>query len=134
MTCDAVEPSTRSGDYSGIVSIDRHESGGDFYSPQYVSLPDGYIPMGFSLFQLHPDRDGKIPYYVYAVREETAGSDGATWMEHVEANGHLPVECFPARIDPRHFAAIFKSVDIRVVERSFELPIDRIRVDCQHAG
>jgi hypothetical protein len=115
---DPFTASVQYDDLKGYVAIDGYDGPPLHELVKYCAMPGGYFPVGFSLFRFDPCEDGKLPFCIVAVRCDVVGTTMGEIVNYAREHDELPVYSFDGMIDPTCFPALFKRVDVKVLDKN----------------
>ena len=116
---------TQYGDLVGTAAFDGHKHPPLFELTERSNMPsEGYWPIGFELFRLDPNEDGKIPFALLAVKCEEAGDTIDDIIKYAKAAKELSVYRFEGELKPTEFSFLFKRIDIKAARK--DLPHAKI--------
>jgi hypothetical protein len=126
---ESFKASVQYGDLKGTAAIDGHETGGPLHDlAEFTTIKPGYIPVGFGLTRLHPNKDGKLPFTIYAVDANVAGINAQEMNSYATKYGTLPVTGFHGEIEPVRFQEFFKRFSIRVHSKHLDLEPEQLGI------
>lgn len=105
-------------DMKGWIAIDGHEGAPHRDLSKYAEIPSGYLPVGFKIFRLDPDENGKIPFSVTTVSMNDVGSTMIEIAEYSKTHEEVPVKSFDGEIPLVDFPKLFKRLDIKGIVRA----------------
>jgi hypothetical protein len=106
---EAFKANVQYNDFRGSIAIDGH-----------ASIPDGYWPVGFEMWNAIPQDDGSIPLTIIAAPTEKVGHSIEDMIKYERDHGELPVRRFESRVDFAELRSLMKRLDIKVVIGSLE--------------
>ena len=112
---------TQYNDLKGTAAFDGHDGPPLFELVEKTDMPkEGYWPVGFEFFRLHPDETGNIPFTLVAVKCEETGHKIEDVIEYASKANELPVYRFDGALRPDDFGYLFKRIDIKVVQKELK--------------
>jgi len=110
--------SVQYGDLKGTVAFDGHNGPPLHELAKFTNMPAGYFPVGFSLWRLHPDEDGLVPFRIVAVDMRDTGNSMDDIINFARTKDEVPVYPFDGKVSPAEFAALFKRFDLKAINKN----------------
>ena len=129
---DTFRAAVQYGDMKGTVSIDGWQGPPIQELAEGVRLKKGFIPIGFGFYQLHPNKNGKIPIKIYAADSAEVGVTGGEMKAYSEKHGNLPVVGFTGEIEPTKLKTLFKRFCMRLHTNWLDLEPEEIDIVDYH--
>jgi hypothetical protein len=117
---DKFKASTQYGDMFGSVSLDGWQHAPLHELAAYCEIPSGYVPVGFSLFRLHPDEEGKLPFRIACAESEEYDRSLSEVNKNGKSGQELGVRLFSGRVPVNELEGLFKRVDITVLHKGLK--------------
>jgi len=117
---------TQYDDLIGNCAFDGHEGPPLFELAERASMHPGYFPIGFELFRLNPNKKGKIPFTLLAIRMIESGKNMEEFLNRIKLTNELRVYRFNGEIDQNDFPKIFKRISINAISEG--LPPEKLRI------
>jgi len=117
--------SVQYGDFNGTVSIDGHDHSLLSELRKHSEIPAGYLPVGFNLYRLMPDKEGNIPFQIAAANCKDAGDSLAEICKRANREGRLTVRMFDGKFPAKLLDSLFNRVDIKVLTKGLsDVPVE----------